>query len=88
MVASTTPLSVTPLLSWISSRLMTSGDRRLFTMRSAIFAKVPSLGSRFSTLNVAMASSCGPGSPATSRARPPDTFVGDAVSSTMKRPKL
>ncbi len=44
-----------PLLSWISSIAITSGDWRWSTIRSASSAHFggASLGSRFSTLNVA-----------------------------------
>ncbi len=51
------PSFFAPLLSWISSRDTMSGDRRLFTIAAAWAANVSSVGSRFSTLYVATASS-------------------------------
>src|SRR6266516_6033245 len=56
--AATTPLSVAPVLSWISSTAMTSGFFRLSTTPAARrwYLVSPSPGARFSTLYVATAS--------------------------------
>ncbi len=69
--AATVPSFVAPLLSWISSRDRMSGDCRLFTIAAACAAKVPSDGSRFSTLYVATASSFRDCLRVVSRFRPP-----------------
>ena len=66
-----------PLLSWISSIAIRSGERRLVDdqpgERGELRRRVA--GSRFSTLNVATASSFVAGARVTSRARPPSTRV-------------
>ena len=58
-LASTIPLLVVPLLSWISSTATMSGALRLLTKVEARRANLlsGSLGARFSTLNDAIASS-------------------------------
>lgn len=70
-LASTVPLLVAPLLSWISSRATTSGERRLVTTAWASSANLLSglPGARFSTLYVAMVASRSAAGAVTSRSR-------------------
>ena len=79
-----------PSLSCTSSSATMSGARRLSTIRSASRANFAagSTGDRFSTLNVAIASSLVVCGRVTSRARPLSTRASAEVNWSSKFPKL
>ena len=81
-VASVTPLSTGPLLSWISCTATMFGERRLSTISPASRANFAggSTGDRFSTLKLATVSSVESCGRVTSRASPPSTRVSALVS--------
>jgi hypothetical protein len=84
-----TTLSLTgPLSSCTSSRATTSGAARFTTMARAMALNLSagSAGSRFSTLNVAIASRAGDAGSATSGMSPPLMTMSGAVTWTLKLP--
>ena len=86
--AATVPLSVGPLLSWISSTATRSGAARLVTIMPASRSNLlcGSAGDRFSTLNVATASCPAPAGVVTSGTSPPLVTAGVAVTARWKSP--
>ncbi len=89
--ASTTPLFVAPLLSWISISATMSGLRRELTICVASAANFAAglLAARFSTLNDATVSWPGaPTSAEVSGVMPPLVTLSGLVMSNLKLPKL